>query len=108
MRPSSSYIFRHAGPCDPAVETGLQRFNQMNEFVTARGGWITSLPGEATVRLECLLGSIVPSDLRASDTALPRTGRERESCQRQLCSGSLRMPPGSLSRWRQVLPVLSR
>jgi hypothetical protein len=65
MRTSSSDYYRPAGPRDPAVETRLEQFRRVNAFVMARGGWVTSLPGAAEVRIECLPGSIVPSDLRA-------------------------------------------
>jgi hypothetical protein len=63
MRSSSSDNYRPYGPRDPAVETRLERFKQMNAFIMARGGWVTSLPGDATVRFECLPGSGLPDEL---------------------------------------------
>jgi hypothetical protein len=46
----------------------------MNEFVTARGGWITSLPGDVTVRLACSPISSLPDDLRRAGYDLTETG----------------------------------
>jgi hypothetical protein len=46
----------------------------MNEFVTARGGWITSLPGDVTVRLACSPLSSLPDDLRRAGYDLTETG----------------------------------
>jgi hypothetical protein len=40
------------------------KFAAMNDWVTARGGWITSIPGEIEIRLECPVGSTLPDDLR--------------------------------------------
>jgi hypothetical protein len=40
------------------------RFAALNEFVTARHGWITSIPGDTEIMLECLPGSTLPDDLR--------------------------------------------
>ena len=45
----------------------------MNEFVTARGGWITSLPGDVTVRLACSPISSLPDDLRRAGYDLTET-----------------------------------
>jgi hypothetical protein len=36
----------------------------LNDFVTSRHGWITSIPGDTEVTMECLPGSTLPDDLR--------------------------------------------
>lgn len=36
------------------IETRKQKFDQLNRFITARGGWVTSVPGESEVRFEVL------------------------------------------------------
>jgi hypothetical protein len=41
------------------------RFASLNKYVTARNGWLTSIPGEREVMLECLPGSTLPDELRA-------------------------------------------
>ena len=50
------------------VETGrYQRtanFRALNEFISSRYGWITSIPGAVAVTLECLPGSTLPDELR--------------------------------------------
>lgn len=65
MTLSSSAIYRPIGPRDPAVETRLERFKRMNAFIAARGGWVTSLPGDREIRFETLPKSLIPDDLRA-------------------------------------------
>jgi hypothetical protein len=42
-----------------------ERFATLNKYVTARNGWLTSVPGEVDVMLECLPGSSLPDELRA-------------------------------------------
>jgi hypothetical protein len=73
MKPARSDIYRPVGV--PAVETRLERFRQMNTWVTGRGGgWITSLPGDIAVRFECLPRSSLPDELRAAGYVLRSLG----------------------------------
>jgi len=41
------------------------KFAFLNEYVRARGGWVTSLPGAAEVTIETLTGSTLPNELRS-------------------------------------------
>lgn len=40
------------------------RFMELNAFVTERHGWLTSIPGDIEVEMQCLPGSSLPDDLR--------------------------------------------
>jgi hypothetical protein len=42
-----------------------ERFAALNKYVTARHGWLTSVPGERDVTMECLPESTLPDELRA-------------------------------------------
>jgi hypothetical protein len=68
---SSEAFYRPRGP---EVKNRLERFDRMNAFVTACGGWITSLPGEPIVRMECLPNSTLPDDLRRAGYGLREAG----------------------------------
>jgi hypothetical protein len=63
MTPSSSAFYRPYGPRDPAVKSRLERFKEINRWIMARGGWVTSLPGAREVTMECLPGSSLPDEL---------------------------------------------
>jgi hypothetical protein len=41
------------------------RFASLLKYVTARNGWLTSVPGEIDVTMECLPDSSLPDELRA-------------------------------------------
>ncbi|WP_027578548.1 hypothetical protein [Bradyrhizobium sp. Ai1a-2] len=41
-----------------------EQFRTLNQFIFDRGGWVTSIPGEAELRFECLPGSTVAAELR--------------------------------------------
>jgi hypothetical protein len=56
--------FRATAP-DPKIVEAKARFEELNEFVQSRGGWVTSVPGATEVTLECLPDSRVPDDLLA-------------------------------------------
>jgi hypothetical protein len=49
----------------PEVNDRKSRFEDLNDFVTSRNGWITSVPGDVSVTIECLPGSSLPVELRA-------------------------------------------
>lgn len=52
-------------PLEPPELPDLKaKFAGLNAFVTARHGWLTSVPGAAEVTMECLPGSTLPDDLR--------------------------------------------
>lgn len=48
----------------PELTDRKARFADLNRFVTERGGWLTSVPGEVEVMMECLPGSTLPGELR--------------------------------------------
>jgi len=41
------------------------KFASVLKYVTARQGWLTSVPGEVDVEMQCLPGSTLPDELRA-------------------------------------------
>jgi hypothetical protein len=51
-------------PRSPQIDTIKEKFAALNDFVTARHGWLTSIPGDPEVTMECLPGSSLPDDLR--------------------------------------------
>ena len=55
-------------------EPELDRVEVLNEFVRSRNGWITSVPGDVDVTIECLPGSSLPDELRAQGYDLVATG----------------------------------
>jgi len=40
-----------------------ERFAELNEFVRARHGWLTSIPGDLDVELQTLPGSTLPAEI---------------------------------------------
>jgi hypothetical protein len=40
-------------PLKPEVKDRKARFEALNEFVRARNGWVTSVPGNIDVTIEC-------------------------------------------------------
>jgi hypothetical protein len=48
-----------------ALESRKEVFAGLNEFVTERSGWLTSVAGAKIVAMECLPDSTLPDDLRA-------------------------------------------
>jgi hypothetical protein len=48
------------------VQSRKTKFEKLNRWATERGAWIVSVPGADTVLIECLPGSTVPIELRAS------------------------------------------
>lgn len=47
-------------------KTNLERFRDLNQWVTARGGWIISIPAEQPAVIETLSGSFILTDLDAA------------------------------------------
>jgi hypothetical protein len=60
---SKEFYFPH--PPKPGVQDRKTRFWVLNEFVRSRNGWITSVPGDVEVTIECLPGSSLPVELQA-------------------------------------------
>jgi hypothetical protein len=63
-------------PRSSEIDERKRRFDELNAFVRARGGWLTSVPGAHEVTVECLPGSRLPDDLRT--LGYHRAGRRRE------------------------------
>jgi hypothetical protein len=53
-------------PRNPDMDAAKAKFEAINEFVHARGGWVTSVPGATKVTVECLPDAALPDDLRAA------------------------------------------
>lgn len=45
------------------LEDRKERFATLNKFVTERGGWIVSIPGDRDVRVEVLENSSLPEEM---------------------------------------------
>jgi hypothetical protein len=56
--------FLRPGPPNPSLEDRKAEFDDINRYVCARHGWVTSVRGESEVRFECLEGPL-PDELRA-------------------------------------------
>jgi hypothetical protein len=61
-------------PMSPEQKSRRQQFEDLNTFITARHGWIVSPPSDATLRIECLLDSMLPDDLRRAGYDLTEAG----------------------------------
>ncbi|MGJ4957744.1 hypothetical protein ACQR1H_19025 [Bradyrhizobium sp. HKCCYLRH2015] len=57
-----------------AKKTRLEEFAAFNRWVTARGGWIVSLPGANPVIVECLPGSSIINELTEAGYELTPAG----------------------------------
>src|SRR4051794_12936496 len=61
-----------------AVDGRKDEFARLNELVTARGGWLTSVPGaDDPIRMEALPASALPDQLRAMGYSVERTGESQ-------------------------------
>lgn len=56
------------------VQTRKERFADLNDFVTRKGGWIVSIPGDFDVMVECLPSSTLPDELAAAGWKLRDEG----------------------------------
>jgi hypothetical protein len=71
-RDETNYIPQHARPVtggrkpfkSEILADRKERFAGINKFVTERGGWLTSVPGERAVEMHCLADSTLPDELR--------------------------------------------
>jgi hypothetical protein len=60
--PEAAKQYRTREPADK-IKDRKARFVTLNDFVTARHGWLVSIPGDEVVRLETLEGSTLPDEL---------------------------------------------
>jgi hypothetical protein len=56
--------FLRPGTSNPDVASRKELFAGLNKFVTERSGFLTSVPGEREVTMECLEGSTLPDGVR--------------------------------------------
>ena len=61
-------------PLTSEVKNRKELFVELNEFVRARNGWITSVPGAVDVAIETLPGSTLPDELRKNGYDPVETG----------------------------------
>jgi hypothetical protein len=50
----------------------------LNEYVSGRAGWLTSIPGDWNIRMECLLGSPLPEALHRLGWEVEPIGQSRQ------------------------------
>jgi hypothetical protein len=62
------------------IEDRKERFEGLLEFVRARNGWITSVPGAPDVTIECLPDSRLPDDLRGLGYVVTAAGEGERIC----------------------------
>ncbi len=84
-------------PAPIEKRTALERFQQMNRWVNARGGLVVSPPGEAKMRIECLPGSALPGDLEAAGYELSEDGTRERLLELAIREQFTRNADGSLS-----------
>lgn len=60
------------------IEFRKRQFADLLKFITERGGWPVSVPGDPDMRMECLPGSPLPDALRAMGYECEPTGETRE------------------------------
>jgi len=56
--------FFHPHKPDEKLQSRKDRFDALNRYVSARNGWIVSVPGQARVVMECIEESALPDELR--------------------------------------------
>jgi hypothetical protein len=62
-------------PRSPEIDERKKRFDELNAFVSARGdAWLVSVPGAHELRLDALVGSPIPNDLRALGYIVEKIG----------------------------------
>jgi hypothetical protein len=64
-------------PRDPEIDRRKQRFDELNEFVQARGGWLTSVPGAHEISFDALVGSALPEQLAALGYIVEKIGESQ-------------------------------
>jgi hypothetical protein len=85
---------------NPDVEAIRKKFQALNEFITSRHGWITSISGAVVVTVESLrTAQRCRMNCTRPATTSPRSARASESCRLRSSSNSCCAPMASLSRW---------
>lgn len=86
---------RKPSPAEKLAER-KREFAVLNEWVNARGGWIVSIPGDTSVRIEVLEGSSVPEELRKDGYALTSLGASERILHTAIEQKFVRAPNGEL------------
>jgi len=73
-----------------------QRFDALNTWVQARGGWVVSIPGDPEVRIEVLEGSSVPDGLREMGYDIKSMGAAERMVHMAVEEKFVRAPNGTL------------
>jgi hypothetical protein len=63
-----------SSPSNPKLDEAKAKFTDINAFVTERGGWLVSVPGDPEMRLQVLPGSPLPDELRELGYIVVPTG----------------------------------
>jgi hypothetical protein len=61
-------------PVAPDRRTELEKFQDLNDWVRERGGWIISVPTEKIITIQCLPDSAIPSELEAQGYIVDKIG----------------------------------
>jgi hypothetical protein len=67
----------YSAPRDPAVDKLHKRHNDLNAFISARNGFVTSVPGSQEIRFDAIHGSTLPEELRALGWGVAKTGESQ-------------------------------
>jgi hypothetical protein len=93
------------------IEDRKERFEGSLEFVRARNGWITSVPGAPDVTIECLPDSRLPDDLRGLGYVVTAAGEGERILHSAITEQLVAGPDGELvpltagSTWPVALTV---
>jgi hypothetical protein len=93
---------------NPETDDRKTRFAGLNQFVTARHGWLTSIPGESEVTMETLEGSSLPDELKRLGYDVRETGEGSASCLMRSSSTSSPVRMASSNRWSKDQASRSR
>jgi hypothetical protein len=88
-------------PSDPKIDERKKRFDGINDYVTERGGWLISVPGDPAVRMECLPDSRLPNDLRALGYDVREIGDGERILMRGIVERFTRRADGELQPLRE-------
>lgn len=85
---------RKPSPAEKLVEH-KREFAVLNRWITTRGGWIVSIPGDLSVRIEVLEGSSVPEELREEGYVLTSLGESERILHTAVEQKFVRAPDGT-------------
>jgi hypothetical protein len=84
-------------PRNPEIDEAKEKFAAINAYITERGGWLVSLPGDPAVRMECRPDSALPNDLRALGYDVREIGLGERILPHQIIERFVRRADGGLS-----------